>query len=104
MSSFSNQFIVEMIGFIGRFISHDDVWALGPFIMQSLLILLAPALFAASIYIILGRIILLVDGERYSLVRQKWLTKLFVAGDIFSFMLQGTGMPTTVAVDSFVDS
>jgi hypothetical protein len=59
--------------------------------MQSLLILLAPALFAASIYIILGRIILLVDGERYSLMRQKWLTKAFVAGDLFSFLLQMSG-------------
>lgn len=59
--------------------------------MQSLLILIAPALFAVSIYIILGRIILLVDGERYSLVRQKWLTKFFVAGDVLSFMLQGAG-------------
>jgi hypothetical protein len=59
--------------------------------MQSLLILLAPALFAASIYIILGRIILLVDGERYSLVRQKWLTKLFVTGDVLSFLMQGSG-------------
>jgi hypothetical protein len=83
---------VEVIGFIGRFLSHNDVWALGPFIMQSLLILVAPALFAASIYIILGRIILLVDGERYSLVRLKWLTKIFVAGDVLSFLLQGSGM------------
>lgn len=71
--------------------SHDDLWALGPFIIQSLFILIAPALFAASIYIILGRIILLVDGERYSLVRQKWLTKIFVTGDVISFMLQGAG-------------
>ena len=61
--------------------------------MQSLLILVAPALFAASIYIILGRIILMVDGERYSLVRQKWLTKTFVAGDVLSFMMQGSGKP-----------
>jgi O-antigen/teichoic acid export membrane protein len=80
-----------MTGYIGRIISHKDLWALGPFIMQSLLILIAPALFAASIYIILGRIILLVDGERYSLIRQKWLTKIFVAGDVLSFMLQGAG-------------
>jgi hypothetical protein len=59
--------------------------------MQSLLILVAPALFAASIYIILGRVILMVDGERYSLIRQKWLTKTFVAGDVLSFMMQGSG-------------
>ena len=82
---------VETVGFIGRYLSHNDIWALGPFIMQSLLILVAPALFAASIYIILGRVILMVDGERYSLIRQKWLTKTFVAGDILSFMMQGSG-------------
>jgi hypothetical protein len=59
--------------------------------MQYLLLLVAPALFAASIYIILGRIILLVDGERYALIRQKWLTKIFVTGDVISFMVQGGG-------------
>jgi hypothetical protein len=85
---------VETVGFIGRYLSKNDIWALGPFIMQSLLILVAPALFAASIYIILGRLILMVDGERYSLVRQKWLTKTFVAGDVLSFMMQGSGKTT----------
>ena len=83
--------LVETIGFVGRALSKNDVWALGPFIMQSLLILVAPALFAASIYIILGRVILMVDGERYSMIRQKWLTKTFVAGDVLSFMMQGSG-------------
>lgn len=96
MQRHANALVVEVIGFIGRYLSHDDVWALGPFIMQSLLILLAPALFAASIYIILGRIILMTDGERYSLVRQKWLTKIFVAGDVLSFLMQGSGMSNTM--------
>jgi hypothetical protein len=59
--------------------------------MQSLLLLVAPALFAASIYIILGRIILLVDGEKHSIIRQKWLTKIFVTGDIISFVTQMGG-------------
>jgi hypothetical protein len=83
--------IVEMIGYIGRIISTKDIWALGPFIMQSILLLVAPALFAASIYIILGRIILLTDGEKHSLIRQKWLTKIFVAGDVISFLVQSGG-------------
>lgn len=59
--------------------------------MQSLLLLIAPALFAASIYIVLGRIILLVNGEKYSLIRQKWLTKIFVTGDVISFLVQAGG-------------
>ncbi|CAI6331005.1 unnamed protein product [Periconia digitata] len=83
--------IFEVVGYIARVISTRDQWALTPYIIQSLLTLVAPALFAASIYIILGRIIILVDGERYSLVRQKWLTKTFVVGDILSFLVQGAG-------------
>ncbi|KAF1361471.1 hypothetical protein EJ07DRAFT_112012 [Lizonia empirigonia] len=83
-------FIPMIIGGLCRILSKNDIWALGPFIMQSLLILVAPALFAASIYITLGRVILTVHGERYSLVRQKWLTKTFVAGDVLSFMMQGS--------------
>ena len=59
--------------------------------MQSLLLLVAPALFAASIYMVLGRIILLTDGEKNSLIRQKWLTKIFVAGDVLSFLVQSGG-------------
>ncbi|KAF2278442.1 RTA1-domain-containing protein [Westerdykella ornata] len=83
--------IFEIVGFIGRILSANNIWALGPFIMQSLLLLLAPALFAASVYIILGRIILLTNGEKYSLIRQKWLTKVFVTGDVMSFLTQCGG-------------
>jgi hypothetical protein len=66
-------------------------WTLGPYIMQNVLILIAPALMAASIYMILGRIILLTDGERYALVKRRWLTKLFVTGDVISLMMQASG-------------
>lgn len=66
-------------------------WTMGPYIMQSVLILIAPALMAASIYMILGRIILLTDSEEYALVKRKWLTKTFVAGDVLSFLAQSSG-------------
>lgn len=82
---------VEVLGFLGRILSTNDFWALGPFIMQSILLLVAPALFAASIYMILGRIILLTDGEKHSIIRQKWLTKIFVTGDCISFLAQCNG-------------
>jgi hypothetical protein len=59
--------------------------------MQALLILIAPALFAATIYMILGRIVALVGGERHSVIRLKWLTKIFVAGDCISFLVQSIG-------------
>lgn len=87
---------VEAVGYIGRIQGHYDQWALGPFIQQSLLLLVAPALFAASIYMTLGRIILMVDGERYSLIRQRWLTKIFVLGDVISFLVQGGGKQQSI--------
>ena len=59
--------------------------------MQTLSILIAPAFFAASIYMILGRLIVLVDGESHSPIRVKWLTKIFVGGDVLSFLAQSAG-------------
>jgi len=82
---------MEAIGYVGRILSHFNKEALGPYIMQTLLLLVAPACFAASIYMILGRLIRLVEAEKYSLVRIKWLTGVFVTGDVFSFLLQATG-------------
>jgi hypothetical protein len=40
---------------------------------------------------LLGRIILVTDGESHSLIRKRWLTKIFVTGDVISFLMQGSG-------------
>ncbi|MCJ1436926.1 hypothetical protein MMC27_006309 [Xylographa pallens] len=83
----------EWIGYVGRAISatQSPNWALGPFLDQTLLLLVAPGLFAASIYMQLGRIILATGGEKYSLIRRTWLTKVFVTGDVLSFTIQAAG-------------
>ncbi|GME38023.1 protein RTM1 [Neofusicoccum parvum] len=83
----------KWIRYIGRILSANQTpdWTVGPYIQQTLLLLVAPALFAASIYMGLGRVILLTDGETHSLIRLKWLTKIFVCGDVVSFVLQGAG-------------
>lgn len=64
---------------------------MGVFILQTVLILIAPILFAASIYMFLGRIIRTTRCESYSPIRVNWLTKLFVFGDILCFFIQATG-------------
>lgn len=63
-----------------------------PYIIQSILLLLGPTLFAASIYMILGRLVVLLEAESYSMIRPRWLTKVFVLGDVLSFFAQGGGM------------
>ncbi|GIC93665.1 RTA1 domain-containing protein [Aspergillus udagawae] len=85
--------IFEIIGYIGRAMSSKQTpdWTLGPYVVQTLCLLLAPALLAASVYMLLGRIILLLQAEPHALLRRKWLTKIFVTGDVLSFLLQGAG-------------
>ncbi|GFF54678.1 putative RTA1 domain protein [Aspergillus lentulus] len=88
-----SQHLVEWVGYIGRVLGHYETpnWTLGPYILQSLLLLVAPALFAASIYMILGRIILLTNHPEFAIVKPLWLTRFFVCGDVLSFVVQAAG-------------
>jgi hypothetical protein len=61
------------------------------FAIQSALILIAPAMFAASIYMILGRLMRATRAESYSIIRVNWMTKIFVCSDVFCFMIQSAG-------------
>ncbi|KAM6506945.1 hypothetical protein FALCPG4_018758 [Fusarium falciforme] len=85
--------LFEVVGHAARAYNADESpnWSDIPFIMQTLLLLLAPALFAASIYMILGRLIRVLDAEHFSIIRTRWLTKIFVLGDVLSFAVQGIG-------------
>ncbi|TKA26840.1 hypothetical protein B0A50_04286 [Salinomyces thailandicus] len=85
--------IFETIGYIARSVSHTEApdYTLGPYIVQTILLLVAPALFAASIYMTLGRIVLMLDAQSALFIRRTWLTKIFVCGDVFSFLIQAGG-------------
>ena len=71
--------------------SHFNTGELLPYIIQSTFILIPPVLFAASIYMVLSRIIRQAKGEHYSIVPVRWLTIIFVAGDIVAFFVQAGG-------------
>ncbi|KAL6907375.1 RTA1 protein [Trichoderma evansii] len=85
--------IFEVIGYAARCKSGQESpnWTLGPYIIQSILLLVAPSLFAATIYMELGRIVTLIDGEGHILISKRWITKIFVGGDVLSFVIQGSG-------------
>ncbi|ETS77400.1 hypothetical protein PFICI_11274 [Pestalotiopsis fici W106-1] len=82
---------LEIAGYICRFLAHDNASNLILFVIQTLTILVAPALFAASIYMVLGRLIILLRAEAHSPIRPAWLTKIFVGGDVLSFLIQVIG-------------
>lgn len=86
--------VFESVGYIGRIIAAEEApgpYQLAPYIMQSVLLLVAPALFAASIYMELGRIVVMIQGDGALFIRRTWLTKIFVVGDVVSFFIQAGG-------------
>jgi hypothetical protein len=85
--------IVEIVGFASRAAATNATDQLMPYIIQSVFLLVPPSLFAASIYMTLGRIMsgLGPAGESCSIIRVRWLTTIFVVGNVFSFIIQSGG-------------
>ncbi|KAI1207476.1 RTA1 like protein [Annulohypoxylon truncatum] len=85
--------LFETVGYVGRALSSPEYpnFTKNPYIIQSVLLLLGPTLCAASIYMVLGRLVRHLEADSYSLIKPKWLTKFFVLGDVISFFAQGGG-------------
>lgn len=71
-----------------------------PFVIQSTLLLLAPILFATSLYMTLKRVVVAVQGQKHSPITPRWLTRIFVFGDVFSFIVQSSGAGLRIQADS----
>ncbi|KAF2686701.1 RTA1-domain-containing protein [Lentithecium fluviatile CBS 122367] len=83
--------LFEIVGYAARGACHNRLYAFTPFIIQTVLVLLAPILFAASVYMFLGRIMRATGRSSHSIIRPTWLTKIFVTGDVVCFITQGAG-------------
>lgn len=66
-------------------------WTMKPYVGQQVLILLGPALLAASVYMLFGRNFRLLNTSSISPTRVNSLSKTFVPGDVISFMPEGGG-------------
>lgn len=82
---------VEIIGYSTRIYSHSHIDNIPAFAVQSTVLLVAPPLFAATIYMILGRIIRVLRAEVLSLVPLRSLTTIFVLSDVVCFLIQAGG-------------
>jgi len=87
---------VELLGYISRCISINHLDNTATFIIQTILLLVAPAVMAASCYMAFGRIVLWVVPTNYQSFRHLWMparhiTPLFVSFDVLSFLVQGIG-------------
>ncbi|TGO61014.1 hypothetical protein BOTNAR_0136g00170 [Botryotinia narcissicola] len=89
-------------GYVFRYLSAKDTSSIMLYSGQSLLIILPPSLYAATIYMIYGRIVLFVNAPSASVISPKNVTKVFVGGDVVSFLMQsgGGGMMATASMSS----
>jgi hypothetical protein len=87
----------EAFGYYGRAWSHESRTNIGSWALQEMLIMCAPPLIAATVYMVLGRIIRSFDAEHLSSMRVKWLTFVFVMNDVLTFCTQigGAGVQVT---------
>ncbi|THC94949.1 hypothetical protein EYZ11_005588 [Aspergillus tanneri] len=84
-------FTTFVIGATTRIISANDTTSMSPYIAQSICILLPPSLYAATIYMIYGRIVIFTREPRLSPISPYKVTKIFVIGDAIAFLTQSSG-------------
>lgn len=76
---------------VARIYGHNHLSTVAPYIAQYVLVLLAPILYAAAIYMFLGRLMRVSGHPELSFIRINWITKIFVAGDVLCFLVQAFG-------------
>ncbi|KAH8598859.1 RTA1 like protein-domain-containing protein [Bisporella sp. PMI_857] len=79
------------IGYISRYFSAKSPSSLMLYIAQSMFIILPPSLYAATTYMIYGRIALFVNAPSASIIQPTRVTKIFVIGDVIAFLMQASG-------------
>lgn len=82
---------LETLGYAGRSISSVDQQVVGPYVLQVLLLLVAPTLYAATIYMLFGRLTHLLFAEQILILPARFNTVFFVLGDIISLVMQTAG-------------
>ncbi|AQZ16931.1 hypothetical protein BZL39_K05280 [Zygosaccharomyces parabailii] len=83
--------ILEIGGYAARSFSSKNPQELIPYIIQSILLLIAPAFYAATVYMLFGRIANLLYADKLLMFPAKYNTLIFVLGDVFSLLLQAAG-------------
>ncbi|KAJ5447369.1 RTA-like protein [Penicillium cf. griseofulvum] len=89
--------VCESFGYYGRAWSHKDRTEIGSWALQEMLILCAPPLIAATVYMVLGRVIRSFGAEHLASMTPRKITVIFVLNDVLTFCTQlgGAGVQVT---------
>jgi len=88
--SFSNGQALEIVGYLGRIMYHNNPFNDNNFLIYLVCVTIAPAFLTAGIYLCLARIVT-VYGAQFSRFRPRTYTLIFCTFDFFSLVLQGLG-------------
>jgi len=91
--------VVETFGYYGRAWAGSKPDSMGPWALQAVLIMSAPPLISATVYMSFGRLIQVLEADRNALMEPKLITTAFLTRDIIAFMSQiaGGGLQTTTS-------
>ncbi|WVR05980.1 hypothetical protein IAU60_003008 [Kwoniella sp. DSM 27419] len=82
----------EAVGLALRMAVRQQPQTLGPYVAMNLVVVLSPCLFLAADYILLGHLVTYLDAaEHLRPLKPRLISRLFVASDIVTFLIQGAG-------------
>jgi len=81
---------IEVVGYVLREYSIHNRHDKNPYIVGQVFVIMAPACFAANLYMLVGRAIVYV-GPGYAIIRPSWITPIFVGLDVLAIATQGIG-------------
>ncbi|KAK6378973.1 Envelope glycoprotein gp160 [Exophiala oligosperma] len=86
--------VCEIIGYMGRILSHHNQWEENYFLIQIICLTIGPAFFSAGIYLCLSHIVGLF-GPEHSRIPATWYPKMATGGAIAAIALgDGTSLDT----------
>lgn len=88
----SNRILVESFGYYGRAWAGSDPHNFGAWTLQAFLIICAPPMISATVYMSLGRTIRALEARENALMSPRATTPLFVIGDLIAFISQLAGI------------
>ncbi|KAM0347698.1 hypothetical protein ACHAPU_004713 [Fusarium lateritium] len=93
---------VEALGYAGRAISARESphWSTVPYATQTFATILGPTLMAATIYIMVRKLIIALDADSHALVPARVLPKVFIFADLVSLGAQLTGASMSITANS----
>ncbi|OQE17698.1 hypothetical protein PENFLA_c023G07224 [Penicillium flavigenum] len=91
--------VLEIIGYAGRLQMHYNPFRFDPYLEYLVCLTIGPAFISASIYICLGRIVV-IYGENISRLHPRTYTIVFILCDLVSLLLQASGGAITSIADA----